>query len=69
MVVSALFGSAMETFMPNLYDDIMRLLHEAGAFAELEEQKKLARLTRYAQQIAESEIQIGSTRNQATHQA
>ncbi|MBY6117489.1 hypothetical protein KUW09_25065 [Mameliella alba] len=52
--------------MPNLYDDIMRLLHDAGEFADAEEQKKVARAARHAHQIAETELLIDSARQHSS---
>ncbi|WP_323772208.1 hypothetical protein [Antarctobacter sp.] len=42
--------------MSTLYDDIMSLLHEAGAFAENGKEKGVARSVRNARQIAETEF-------------
>ncbi|MBY6119545.1 hypothetical protein KUV64_10415 [Mameliella alba] len=42
--------------MPNLYDEIMNLLHEAGAFAEVQRQERLNQAVRHAKQTAETEL-------------
>ncbi|WP_421907131.1 hypothetical protein [Mameliella sp.] len=42
--------------MTGLYDEIMRLLHEAGAFAETQRQKELGKAVRHAKQTADTEI-------------